>query len=170
MTKVIVTGPESSGKTTLCKQLSEKFKIPFTEEFSRKYIDNLDRKYLQEDLVIIAKEQLKNEQLTTNNKQLSLHDTDLITLKIWSEYKYGNCNDWIISQLEEQKQEKRFYFLCSPDIPWESDAQRENPHNREKLFEIYKVELEQLGHNYFILEGQKRLENSIKKITELISW
>ena len=169
MTKVIVTGPESSGKTTLCKQLSEQFKILFTEEFSRKYIDNLDREYLQEDLVIIAKEQLKNEQLTRSNKQLSLHDTDLITLKIWSEYKYGNCNDWITSQLEEQKQEKRFYFLCSPDIPWESDPQRENPHNRDELFEIYTVELEQLGHNYFILEGQKRLENSIKKITELIS-
>ena len=169
MTKVIVTGPESSGKTTLCKQLSEQFKIPFTEEFSRKYIDDLDRKYLQEDLVIIAKEQLENEQLTRSNKQLSLHDTDLITLKIWSEYKYGNCNDWITSQIEQQKQEKRFYFLCSPDIPWESDPQRENPHNREELFEIYKVELEQLGHNYFILEGQKRLENSIKKITELIS-
>ena len=169
MTKVIVTGPESSGKTTLCKQLSEQFKILFTEEFSRKHIDNLDREYLQEDLVIIAKEQLKNEQLTRSNKQLSLHDTDLITLKIWSEYKYGNCNDWIISQIEQQKQEKRFYFLCSPDIPWESDPQRENPHNRDKLFEIYKVELEQLGHNYFILEGQKRLENSIKKITELIS-
>ena len=168
MTKVIVTGPESSGKTTLCKQLSEQFKIPFTEEFSRKYIDNLDREYLQEDLVIIAKEQLKNEQLTRSNKQLSLHDTDLITLKIWSEYKYGNCNDWIISQIEKQKQEERFYFLCSPDIPWESDPQRENPHNRDELFEIYKVELEQLGHNYFILEGQKRLENSIKKITELI--
>tara|TARA_B110000902_G_C14085163_1_gene504736 strand:+ start:327 stop:836 length:510 start_codon:yes stop_codon:yes gene_type:complete len=169
MTKVIVTGPESSGKTTLCKQLSEQFKILFTEEFSRKYIDNLDREYLQEDLVIIAKEQLKNEQLTRSNKQLSLHDTDLITLKIWSEYKYGNCNDWITSQIEQQKQEKRFYFLCSPDIPWESDPQRENPHNRDELFEIYKVELEQLGHNYFILEGQKRLENSIKKITELIS-
>ena len=169
MTKVIVTGPESSGKTTLCKQLSEQFKIPFTEEFCRKYIDNLDRKYLQEDLVIIAKEQLKNEQLTTNNKQLSLHDTDLINLKIWSEYKYGNCNDWITCQLEQQKQEKRFYFLCSPDIPWEEDPQRENPHNREELFEIYKLELEQLGHNYSILEGQKRLEKSIKKITELIS-
>jgi len=169
MTKVIVTGPESSGKTTLCKQLSEQFKILFTEEFSRKHIDNLDREYLQEDLVIIAKEQLKNEQLTRSNKQLSLHDTDLITLKIWSEYKYGNCNDWITSQIEQQKQEKRFYFLCSPDIPWESDPQRENTHNRDELFEIYKVELEQLGHNYFILEGQKRLENSIKKITELIS-
>ncbi len=169
MTKVIVTGPESSGKTTLCKQLSEQFKIPFTEEFSRKYIDNLDREYLQEDLVIISKEQLKNEQLTTNNKQLSLHDTDLITLKIWSEYKYGNCNDWITYQIEQQKQEERFYFLCSPDIPWEEDPQRENPHNREELFEIYKLELEQLGHNYSILEGQKRLEKSIKKITELIS-
>ena len=82
MTKIIVTGPESSGKTTICQQLSTHFKIPFTKEFARDYIDNLDKEYLQKDLIEIAKGQLKNEQLTTNNKKLSLHDTDLITIKI----------------------------------------------------------------------------------------
>tara|TARA_B110000211_G_scaffold229790_1_gene288138 strand:+ start:584 stop:1093 length:510 start_codon:yes stop_codon:yes gene_type:complete len=169
MPKIIVTGPESSGKTTLCKALATHLKTPFTEEFARIYIDNLDREYSQNDLVIIAKGQLKNEQLITNNKQLSLHDTDLITLKIWSEYKYGNCDDWITFQIEKQKQEKRFYLLCNPDIPWVNDPQRENPDNREELFEIYKVKLEKLGHNYFIVEGENRIDKSILKISTLIS-
>ena len=169
MTKVIVTGPESSGKTTLCKALATHLKTPFTEEFARTYITNLDREYNQNDLVIIAKGQLRNEQLTTNNKQLFLHDTDLITLKIWSEYKYGSCDKWILDQIEKQKTEKRFYLLCKPDIAWQEDKQRENPNDREELFEIYKQELNDLGHKYFIVKGEDRTENSISKISSLIS-
>jgi len=169
MTKIIVTGPESSGKTTLCQQLSTHFKIPFTKEFARDYIDNLDKEYLQKDLIEIAKGQLQNEQLTTNNKKLSLHDTDLITIKIWSNYKYGNCDKWIIDQIERQKTEKRFYLLCNPNIPWKEDAQRENPNDRTELFEIYKEELEKLKHNYFIVKGEERIKNSISEISELTS-
>ena len=168
MDKIIVTGPESSGKTTICQQLSTHFKIPFTKEFARDYIDNLDKEYLQKDLIEIAKGQLKNEQLTTNNKKLSLHDTDLITIKIWSEYKYGNCDNWILDQIEKQKTEKRFYLLCKPDIHWEADPLRENPNNRNGLFELYKKELEDLEYNYLIVKGENRVETSISKISSLI--
>ena len=167
--KIIITGPESSGKTTLCKQLSAHFEIPFAKEFAREFLNELDRDYTQDDLLAIAKGQLASEQLTTNNQQLSLHDTDLITIKIWSEYKYGNCHKWILDQIENQKTEKRFYLFCKPDIPWEADPQRENPTEREGLFKIYKKELERLGHQYFIVEGKERIENSILKITSLIS-
>ena len=86
MLKIIVTGPENSGKTTLCKALSEHFNIHFSEEYARGYIDKLDRTYTQTDLLEIAKGQLTSEQ----NAQLL--DTDLITIKIWSEYKYGSCD------------------------------------------------------------------------------
>ena len=111
MLKVIVTGPESSGKTTLCNALAEHLNIPFTPEFSREFLNKLDGDYTQDDLSVIAKEQLKNEQLTTKNNQVSLNDTDLITIKIWSEYKYGNCNNWILEQIEKQKKENRLYLL-----------------------------------------------------------
>ena len=94
-------------------------------------------------------------------------DTDLITIKIWSEYKFGNCDNWILNKIEEQKNEIRFYLLCKPDIPWESDPLRENPNDRMKLFEIYKMELENLGHKYHIVEGKDRLQNVIKKIYQL---
>ena len=99
MLKIIVTGPESSGKTTLCKALSEHYNLPFTKEFAREYLTDLGKNYLQEDLLEIAKGQLEDEQLITNNQQISLHDTDLITLKIWSDYKYGNCTNWILEQI-----------------------------------------------------------------------
>ena len=161
--KIIITGPESSGKTTLCEQLSNHFNIPFTKEFARSYIDNLDRIYMIGDLLSIGKEQLKSEL----NSQLL--DTDLITIKIWSEYKYGRCDKWIFDQIEKQKTEKRFYLLCKPDIAWQADKQRENPNDREELFEIYKQQLNDLGHKYFIVKGEDRTENSISKISSITS-
>jgi NadR type nicotinamide-nucleotide adenylyltransferase len=166
MIKIIVTGPESSGKTTLCKLLSEHFNTPFTEEYAREYLNKQNGKYTQSDLRRIAKGQLLKEQI---NEGILICDSDLITIKIWSEYKYGNCDNWIINQVEKQKTENRFYLLCKPDISWEADPLRENPTNRSELFKIYKEELEKLKHNYVIIEGEERIKNSISKISSLIS-
>jgi len=165
MLKIIVTGPESSGKTTLCKALSEHYNLPFTKEFAREYLTDLGKNYLQEDLLEIATGQLENEQLITNNQQISLQDTDLITLKIWSNYKYGNCNNWILEQIEKQKVENRFYLLCKPDLKWDYDPLRENPTNRNELLEIYKQELENLGHKFLIIKGEDRNEQAIESLS-----
>jgi nicotinamide riboside kinase len=160
MHKIIVTGPESSGKTTLCKSLSKHFNLPFSKEYAREYLDALNRDYNQEDLLKIAKGQLKSEQNT------QLLDTDLITIKIWSKYKYGSCDKWILEQIEKQKSENRFYLLCKPDIPWKADPLRENPNDREELFEIYKKELESLAQNYFIVEGENIDEQAIYQVLQ----
>ena len=165
MLKIIVTGPESSGKTTLCKALSKHYNLPFTKEFAREYLTDLGKNYLQEDLLEIAKGQLENEQLITNNQQISLHDTDLITLKIWNNYKYGNCDNWILEQIEKQKVENRFYLLCKPDLKWDYDPLRENPTNRNELLEIYKQELENLGHKFLIIKGEDRNEQAIESLS-----
>ena len=157
MLKIIITGPESSGKTTLCKALSKHFNLPFSKEYAREYLEKLNRNYNQDDLLKIAKGQLKSEQNT------QLLDTDLITIKIWSEYKYGSCDNWILDQIKKQKTEKRIYLLCKPDIPWEADPLRENPNDREELFEIYKKEIESLEHDYFIVDAENRLEKIIQK-------
>ncbi|MEC7646561.1 MAG: ATP-binding protein [Bacteroidota bacterium] len=158
MLKIIVTGPESSGKTTLSKALSKHFKISYSHEYARKYLKKLTQDYTQEDLLEIAQRQLASEKNTT------LLDTDLITIKIWSNYKYGNCNKWILHQIQKQKYEKRFYLLCKPDIAWEPDTLRENPENRMELFKLYKKELENLNHKYYIIEGKNRVKNAISKI------
>ena len=161
--KIIVIGPESSGKTTLCNALSKHFNLPFSKEYAREYLEKLNSNYTQDDLLKIAKGQLQTE------NGLQLLDTDLITLKIWSEYKFGSCDNWILTQIEKQKTENRFYLLCSPDIPWQADKQRENPNDREELFKIYKQELDDLEHTYFIVDGKNRIKNSILKISSITS-
>ena len=162
MIKIIVTGPESSGKTTLCKALSKYFNLPFSKEYAREYLDALSRNYNQDDLLKMAKGQLQAE------NRMQLLDTDLITFKIWSEYKYGSCDKWILNQIKKQESKKRFYLLCKPDIPWEKDSQRENPNDRENLFKVYKKEIGSLGREYFIVEGENRTENSISEISSLM--
>ena len=160
MFKIIATGPESSGKTTLCKALSKHFKISYSKEYAREYLEKLDRDYTQKDLIEIAKGQLTSEQNSI------LLDTDLITIKIWSNYKYGNCDKWVLEQIQKQKSEKRFYLLCKPDTAWEEDSLRENPKNRMALFKLYKKELENLSHDYYVVEGENRDENAISKILD----
>ena len=108
MLKIIVSGPESSGKTTLCVGLAKYFKIPFLREYAREYISNLNKAYTKDDLLSIAKKQYGLEQINSN---LVLCDTDLITIKIWSKYKYGDCDKWINRHIEKQKEENRFYLL-----------------------------------------------------------
>ena len=163
MRKIIVTGPESCGKTTLCEALSRHFNILYSKEYAREYLNEINRYYNQADLLKIAKKQLQYEQ------NARLLDTDLITIKIWSKYKYGNCDQWILTQIEKQVRRNRFYLLCKPDIPWKADNQRENAKNREEIFKLYKKELSDLGHNYFIIEGKEREKKAISKISSLMS-
>ena len=158
--KIILTGPECSGKTTLCNQLKIYFKLRANKEFARSYLEKLNRKYVKNDLILIAKKQLESE------KNKVLLDTDLITIKIWSNYKYNNCDQWIIDKIQEQKTESRFYFLCKGDLNWIQDGQRENQNERNILFELYKNELDQLQYPYFIIKGQNRFEKSKFKLKE----
>ena len=158
--KIILTGPECSGKTTLCNKLKMYFKLPANKEFARSYLEKLNRKYVKKDLTFIAKKQLESER----NKVLL--DTDLITIKIWSNYKYNDCDQWILDKILKQKTESRFYFLCKGDLSWIQDGLRENQDDRDLLFGLYKNELDQLQFPYYIIEGQNRFENAKFKLKE----
>ena len=155
---IVITGPESSGKTTLTKAIAKALDTDYTEEYAREYL-NSNTSYKQEDLLLIAQGQLQKEKANAN--PIAIHDTDLITIKIWSEYKYNQCDPWILEQIEQQKSKNRIYLLCKPDIPWEADPLRENPSNRAELFKIYKKELEYLGHDYFVVDERVRLQLKI---------
>ncbi|MBJ10690.1 MAG: ATPase [Flavobacteriales bacterium] len=155
---IVITGPESSGKTTLTKAIAKALNTDYTEEYAREYL-NSNTSYKQEDLLLIAQGQLQKEKANAN--PIAIHDTDLITIKIWSEYKYNQCDPWILEQIEQQKSKNRIYLLCKPDIPWEADPLRENPSNRAELFKIYKKELEYLGHDYFVVDERVRLQLKI---------
>ena len=153
--KIILTGPESTGKTTLAQQLAEHFQTVWVPEFARMYIDDLERPYKQEDLLAIAKGQLEMENyLLQYANDYIFCDTSFLVLKVWSEYKYGNCDPWILKQLESRWYD--CYFLCDIDIPWEFDSQRENPKERVLLFKKYEEELLFYQKKYFRIKGTKK--------------
>lgn len=157
MNKFVFTGPESSGKTTLVNLLASKNNGIVVEEYAREYLSN-NISYEQKDLLEIAKRQFENQEIAKKNKNQHLFfDTDLLTIKIWSEYKYGNCDSWILDRILSNKEFT--YILCSPDIPWDEDPLRENPTNRDELFKLYEENLKKYKLNYIIVAGglEKRL-------------
>nr|WP_319398560.1 ATP-binding protein [uncultured Carboxylicivirga sp.] len=157
---VVLTGPESSGKTFLCSELSKHYKTCWKPEFAREYVENLKREYTIEDVEIIAQRQVKQyKQALEEGSSIVFFDTFLIITKIWFTYVYGQCPIWIHQSLKQLQID--MFLLCKPDIPWIADNVRENGHIRNELFELYKNELEFYGFNYIIIEG---LEQNRKKI------
>jgi NadR type nicotinamide-nucleotide adenylyltransferase len=165
MKKIVVIGPESTGKTTLTKALAKHFKCEYVEEYAREYIEKLDRPYQKIDILTIAKKQIELEEKKKENKAFLFLDTNLIVCKVWSQYKYGSCHSWILEQIK--KREYHHYLLCDIDIEWEADSQREHPNNRKELFEIYKKELSDLGKSFSVVSGRKneRLLNAISNLS-----
>ena len=164
MPKIIVTGPECSGKTTLSYSLSKYFNSKLINEFARNYLKNKNNKYNVESLLEIAKNQYK---LENQKSKTIICDTDLLTIKIWSEYKFGKCDSWILDKINTQKKEQRIYLLCKPDLKWEYDPQRENELDRDKIFNIYKKELKNLEHKFWIIEGDNRLNLAKKYLASI---
>ena len=163
MKKVVITGPESSGKSTLSKHLSESLFTPHVREYAREYLASLDRVYNKDDLTQIAKGQMDlEEDIICQTPSYLICDTDLLTIKIWSEYKYGSCAPEIINLLMANLPD--LYLLASPDFPWEEDSQRESPDNRDALFLVYKAEILKLGIPYVVLSGTapERLEKAME--------
>ncbi len=155
--KFIITGPESSGKSTLCKSICEHFDKVYRDEYAREYLDKLNRPYQLSDLKIIAEGQHTIERSVMNvSSRFSIHDTDLLTIQIWSSYKFKTCDPWI--QQKASDIQNKFYLLCSPNIPWVADPLRENPTDRDELFDIYLAHIRSFNRPYKIIKDIHRSE------------
>ncbi len=138
--KIVVIGPESTGKSTLCEQLAENFKTEWVPEFARKYLLALGRPYNYDDLLIIARGQLEAEDLmsTAAKNPLIFIDTDMYVMKVWCEFVFGKCHPFILDEIVRRKYDS--YLLCNTDLPWVADELREYPdlESRERLYHIYR--------------------------------
>ncbi len=171
MKKIVVTGPESTGKTTLCIRLAKYLNVPYVEEYAVRYLTATGGKYTYKDLLRIAKGQIAIEDKIINDTKtgLILSDTDLITVKIWSKFKFQKVSRWIMHTIRHRHYDH--YLLCFPDIPWEYDPFRENPNDRALLFDLYEKELKKYGKDYTIIKGtqDERFHTSLNAIEKVIS-
>lgn len=138
--KIVVIGPESTGKSTLCELLSEFYQTQWVPEFARKYLTELGRPYNYEDLLIIAKGQLEQEDRIATSVQspLIIIDTDMYVMKVWCEFVFGKCHAYILEEIVKRKYDA--YLLCNNDLPWVPDELREypDPESRERLHHMYR--------------------------------
>lgn len=172
--KVVIFGPESTGKTTLSEQLARHYNTVWVPEYAREYLQdkwNNERKTCEpKDLLPIAEGQIRLENdLATKATELLICDTDLLETKVYSEaYYLGYCDPLLEKYALENKYD--LYFLTYIDIPWEADDLRDKPNERERMFLYFKDTLEKYNRNFVILKGDKktRLKKAVQHIDNLL--
>lgn len=172
MKKFVVIGPESTGKSTLCSQLAQHFNTKWVPEYAREYLEKNGTNYTYDDLLIIARGQIDLEeslssQLTIPNSRLFI-DTDMYVMKVWCEYVFNKCHNWILNRIAERKYDG--YLLCNVDLPWVKDNLREYPDlgTRNKLYHFYKDILVNQATPWIEISGSynERFEAAVKFISQ----
>ncbi|BDU24690.1 DUF4301 family protein [Flavobacterium sp. GSB-24] len=170
--KIALFGPESTGKTTLAKQLAEYYETEWVPEFARDYLQEKweENKHIcvADDMMPIAYGQtaLENQKLASANKYLFC-DTNLMVTKVFSEMYYGFC-DPLLNEAA-LKHEYDLFFLTDIDVPWEKDDIRDTPEGRETVFSVFKQTLIDTKKPFITLSGDKvsRLKKAISIIDNL---
>ncbi|MDM9631345.1 ATP-binding protein [Robiginitalea aurantiaca] len=173
--KIVLYGPESTGKTTLARALATHYNTEWVPEYARAYLqqkwDRTGEVCKPEDLPPIAAGQMQMENtLTRQANRLLICDTDLLVTKVYSEVYYeGYCDP----EIEKFALSNTYdlYLLTSTDVPWVADDLRDKPGEREEMFTLFKAALEYYNRSFIILKGshEKRLEEAAYHIDKLLS-
>ncbi|MBN2349811.1 MAG: ATP-binding protein [Bacteroidales bacterium] len=170
MKKIVITGPECTGKSALTKELAETYNTIYIPEYARDFVEKLTRPYSYEDLIHIAETQVKQvQEYSERANRILFVDTFLIITKIWFQIKYNKYPIWLDKSIKEINID--LYLLCDTDIPWIADPVRENGGEmRKELFRLYKNQLDEFNCNYEIISGigNERLKNAITVISSKI--
>lgn len=172
--KVVLFGPESTGKTTLAEQLAEHYNTEWVPEYAREYLqekwDREQKTCEPKDLLPIAYGQMRLEnRLARSANKVLVCDTDLLETKVYSETYYtGTCDPLL--EVYALKNTYDLYLLTYIDTPWVADDLRDKPDERERMYMYFKETLEKYDRNFIILKGDKatRLSTAIEHIDKLL--
>jgi len=178
--KIVVIGPESTGKSWICEKLAAHYNTNWVKEYAREYLLANGKEYTLNDLDLIAKGQLENENRIADQvkdrfesvdaKKPLFIDTDLYVMKVWSEFVFNQCSFDILNSIVHQNYD--LYLLCKPDIPWVSDELREYPDlmTREKLFLHYKDIMINQSVPWIEISGsfENRFQMAIQAVNQLL--
>ncbi|MFT5921416.1 MAG: nicotinamide riboside kinase [Flavobacteriales bacterium] len=162
MLKIGITGPESSGKSTLSMELSQALNCSYLPEFARFYLQEQQAEYTLEDLNTIIEGQIEWIKTSLSHSKASylICDTEFLVLDVWEEVRFGSCS----LALYGAKKQRPFdlILLCFPDIPWEEDPLRESNGELDWLFEKYLEKTKASGTQFVVIKGNHRLEQALE--------
>lgn len=167
--RVCLFGPESTGKSTLAKELAAHFKTHYVPEYAQLLLSQQQGQIIEADMELVARGQLALEaSLARQSRGLLFCDTDLLTSVLWSRELFGQASGWLVEKASEQSYD--LTLLCSPDVPWVKDIHRLRPDNRQEFFERCKALLEQQRRSYVVLSGdwEQRWNQALAAVSQLI--
>ncbi|RQO72472.1 NadR [Pedobacter sp. KBW06] len=167
--KIAIVGPESTGKSTITKQLAKHYKTLWVPEYARYYCAALTEPCNLQDEINMYHGQVALEEsvLAIAEKDLIFCDTTFITVKIWSDEVFGETPQLVLDALPNYTYD--LYLLMDIDLPWQEDPLRDFPHKREHFMQVWHQELKNLNANYIVINGQEeRLNNAISSVESFL--
>ncbi len=173
--KVVLFGPESTGKTTLSEQLARYYNTVWVPEYAREYLqykwNNYRKTCENSDLLPIAIGQMKLEnKLVKKADKVLICDTDLLETKVYSEEYYGGFVNPILDKAAVENTYD-LYLLTYIDTPWEADDLRDKPDLRLEMFNAFENTLKKYNRPYILIKGNKktRLKTATKEIDKILA-
>lgn len=160
--KFLITGPESSGKTTLSLALAKHFGGHVREEYARTYLEQHGPEYSATDLELIWEGQIKNEKTLDEENKLSFCDTAHFVMAVWNEVKFMYPTLALDQLISKFPLSYKHVFLCAPDLEWAPDPLRESPEKdfRQQLFNRYQALIQEHALPFTVIAGDNRLEQA----------
>jgi NadR type nicotinamide-nucleotide adenylyltransferase len=167
--RVVLFGPESTGKTTLARRLAAHFGTVWVPEWARGHLDPAGGAYSAADIARIALGQAASEDtLARQSDRVLICDTDTLTTTIWSEVSFGSVEPWIRDLAVRRRHD--LYLLCDIDVPWVDDGQRDMPHRRQEFFDRCHRALDADGRPWVLVRGtwEERFRIAVDAIGRLL--